>query len=260
MRRKNNNFFLRAGAARISTLFATDIRKTMLLHTSSGRPADIGDNQRALSAFAGSMLLYFVTKRRKVDSLLLLGGGYLLYRAVTGHCPVSAALRTTRRTEASNINIRTSVIVNKPRAEVYAFWRRLENWPLFMRHLENVDELGGNISLWRMKIPGMDEIRWEASIVKDERDAELSWHSAEGSPIENTGKINFSDTPGNATRIDILLSYRAPSGALGEKLSRLLTPSFRARVEEDIRNFKHYFENLGIERRGEPRTARVANE
>jgi uncharacterized membrane protein len=220
----------------------------MRVQASSGRPADIGDDQRALSAFAGSLLLYFVAKRHKIDSLLLLGGGYLLYRAVSGHCPVTAALRTTHRPEASNINIRTSVIVNKPRAEVYAFWRRLENWPLFMRHLENVDELGGNTSVWRLKMPGMDEIRWEASIVKEERDAELSWHSAEGAPIESTGKINFSDTPGNATRIDVLLSYRAPSGALGEKLSRLLTPAFRTRVEEDIRNFKHYFENAGIVR------------
>jgi uncharacterized membrane protein len=137
--------------------------------------------------------------------------------------------------------------VNKPRADVYAFWRRLENWPLFMRHLENVDELDGNTSVWRLNMPGMDEIRWEVRIVKDEKDAELSWHSVPDAAIESTGKINFSDTPGNATRIDVLLSYRAPSGVLGEKLSRLLTPAFRSRVQADIHNFKHYFENAGIE-------------
>ncbi|HEV9035762.1 MAG TPA: SRPBCC family protein [Puia sp.] len=219
----------------------------MRLNTSSGRPADISDDQRAVSAFAGSLLLYFVAKRHRIDSLLMLGGGYLLYRAVSGHCPVSQALKARPRADGSNINIRTSVVVNKPRADVYAFWRRLENWPLFMRHLENVDELDGNRSVWRLNMPGMDEIRWDARVVKEEKDAELSWHSVPGAPIESTGKINFSDTPGDATRIDVLLSYRAPSGALGEKLSRLLTPAFRSRVEEDIRNFKHYFENIGIE-------------
>ena len=219
----------------------------MRLHASSGRPADIGDDQRALSAFAGSLLLYFVAKRHKIDSLLLVGGGYLLYRAVSGHCLVTAALRAKQHADGSNINIRTSVIVNKPRAEVYAFWRRLENWPLFMRHLENVDELDGNTSVWRLNMPGMDEIRWEAKIVKEEKDAELSWHSVPGAAIESTGKINFSVTPGNATRIDVMLSYRAPSGVLGERLSRLLTPAFRNRVQADIHNFKHYFENAGIE-------------
>ena len=218
----------------------------MRLHSFSERPADIGDDQRAISAFAGSLLLYFVARRHKVNSLLLLGGGYLLYRAVSGHCPVTSALRARPRSDGSNINIRTSVVVNKPRGDVYAFWRRLENWPLFMRHLENVDELDGNRSVWRLNLPGMDEIRWEARVVKEEKNAELSWHSVPGAPIESTGKINFSDTPGNATRIDVMLSYRAPVGALGEKLSRLLTPAFRCRVEEDIRNFKHYFENTGI--------------
>lgn len=216
-------------------------------HATSERPTDIGDDQRAVSAFAGSLLLYFVARRHKIDSLLLLGGGYLIYRAISGHCPVTEALRTRPRADGSNINIRTNVVVNKPRAEVYAFWRKLENWPLFMRHLENVDELDGNRSVWRLNMPGMDEIRWDARVVKDEKNAELSWHSVPGAPIENTGKINFSDTPGNATRIDVLLSYRAPEGVLGERLSRLLTPAFRRRVEEDIRNFKHYFENIGIE-------------
>jgi uncharacterized membrane protein len=229
-------------------LFAADGRKTMRLHhASSERQADIGDDQRAVSAFAGSLLLYFVARRHKIDSLLLLGSGYLLYRAVTGHCPVTQALQGRPNSVGSNINIRTSLIVNKPRAEVYAFWRRLENWPLFMRHLENVDELDGKRSVWRLNMPGMDEIRWDARVVKEEKNAELSWHSVPDAAIENTGKINFSDTPGNATRIDVMLSYRAPSGVLGEKLSRLLTPAFRSRVEEDIRNFKHYFENIGIE-------------
>lgn len=217
----------------------------MHLPASSERPADIGDDQRALSAFAGSLLLYFVSKKHKVNSLLLLGGGYLLYRAVSGHCPITAALKRRDRPGA-NVNIRTYVIVNRPREDVYAFWRRLENWPLFMRHLENVDELDDRTSVWKLKMPGMGDIRWEAKIVKDEKDEELSWHSVEGAPLESTGKINFSDTPGGATRIHVLLSYRAPSGVLGEKLSQLLTPAFRNTVEEDIRNFKHYFENAGI--------------
>ena len=168
----------------------------MRLQASSLRPANISDDQRVVSAFAGSLLLYFVAKRHRIDSFLLLGGGFLLYRAVTGNCPVTAALRSrSSADDASNINIRTSVIVNKPRAEVYAFWRRLENWPLFMRHLENVDELDGNTSVWRLNMPGMDEIRWEATIVKDEKDAELSWHSVPGAAIVRGGSSSRPTGP-----------------------------------------------------------------
>ena len=60
----------------------------------SDRPAELSDNKRALSAIAGSLLIYFVTKKHKGDSLLLLAGGYFLYRAVSGHCPVTTALKT----------------------------------------------------------------------------------------------------------------------------------------------------------------------
>jgi uncharacterized membrane protein len=112
-----------------------------------------------------------------------------------------------------------------------------------MQHLESVDELDSRTSRWKMKLPAMGDISWEARIVKDEKDKELTWHSLSGAPIENTGKINFSDTPGGSTRIDVLLSYRAPGGAIGERVARLLTPVFRDRVIDDICNFKYYFEN-----------------
>jgi uncharacterized membrane protein len=211
---------------------------------SSDRQSNVGDNERVISAVAGSLLLYFVTKKHKVESLLLLGGGYLLYRAISGHCPISAALRSEPGvTRSSNVNIRTHIIVNKPRAEVYAFWRRLENWPLFMRHLENVDELDSTTSAWRLRVPGMGDVRWEARIVKEEKNTELSWHSVKGAVIETTAKINFSDTAGDATRVDVMLSYRVPNDAIGERLARMLTPAFREKVYEDIQNFKHYFED-----------------
>lgn len=175
---------------------------------------------------------------------MLLAGGYLMYRAVSGKCPVSDAFRTNGRMHPSNVNIRTQVTVNRPRDEVYAFWRRLENLPLFMRHLESVDELDDTISAWKIKIPGgLGEIRWEAEIVREKQDTELSWRSARGAAIENAGKVYFSDAPSGGTRIDVVISYRAPMGVVGERLSRLLTPIFRDMIEKDIAGFKEFMED-----------------
>jgi uncharacterized membrane protein len=217
--------------------------------TSKAGKADMGQTERTLSAIAGSLVLYYVTKKHKADALLLLGGGYLLYRAVSGHCPIASALhrKAARTGHVSNVNVRTSVVVNRPRAEVYAFWRSLENLPLFMKHLDNVDEIDAVTSAWKVKIPGgMGEVRWEAKMVKEEPGSELSWQSVPGASIENAGKINFSDTPGGATRIDVVISYRAPMGVIGERLSRLLTPVFSNMVERDVKFFKHFMENTSI--------------
>jgi uncharacterized membrane protein len=209
---------------------------------------NIGDNERILSALAGSLLLYATAKKNTVNTLLLLGGGYLLYRAVSGHCAVRQALgaRGGHREEAQagEIKVRTQLIINKPRAEVYAFWRRLENLPLFMRHLEHVDELNAKTSAWKLKLPGgTGDIRWEARIVKEEEGKEFSWHSVAGAPIENTGKINFADTPAQGTRVDIMITYRHPEGIISEGMAQLLTQAFRSKVEEDVRRFKEYIEN-----------------
>src|SRR5258707_3697353 len=150
-------------------------------HTHSHTKTDIGDGQRVLSAIGGSLLVYYVTKKHKADALLLLGGAYLLYRAVSGHCPISASWKTNHpRTHPSNVNVRTHVIVNKPREQVYAFWRSFENWPLFMRHLGNVDELDKVTSAWTLKMPGVGDIRWEANIVREEQATDLSLSSVPG--------------------------------------------------------------------------------
>lgn len=206
----------------------------------------LGKTERALSAIGGSLLIYFVSRKHKRESLLLAAGGYMLYRAISGNCPVSRVINSDGRDRRpSNVNVRTQVTVNAPRSEVYAFWRRLENLPLFMKHLDSVDELSDAVSAWKVKIPGgLGDVRWEAEIIKDIRDTELSWQSARGASIENAGKINFSDAPSGGTRIDVMVSYRAPMGVVGERLSRLLTPVFRGLIEKDIMGFKHYLEDL----------------
>ena len=190
-------------------------------------------------------MLYLISRKHKRESLLLLAGGYLMYRAVSGKCPVSDAFRNNARMHPNNVNVRTQVTVNRPREEVYAFWRRLENLPLFMRHVESVDELDDTVSAWKIRIPGgLGEIRWEAEIVRDLENKELSWRSVPGAAIRNAGKINFSDTPGQGTRIDALISYHAPLGAFGEGISHLLTPLFSEMIENDILGFKRYIEDI----------------
>ena len=214
------------------------------MNTAAQRPPNIvGDKERIVSALAGSLLVFATTRKHTVNTLLLLGGGYLLYRAVTGRCVVSEAISRGRSGALSNeIKVRTHFVVNRPRPEVYAFWRRLENLPLFMTHLEHVDELDQKTSAWRLQLPGGGDIRWEARMIKDERDTELSWHSVEGAAIRNTGKINFSDTPGKGTRIDAMVLYGVQPGPIGDRIAAMLTPSFQRRVEEDIHRYKEYLE------------------
>jgi uncharacterized membrane protein len=214
--------------------------------THGGSFVNVSRPERIISAIAGGLLLYHTIRKHKAGSLLLLGGGYLAYRAMTGHCPVYA-MRDERSHGPKNINIRTSVVVNRPRYEVYSFWRHLENLPLFMKHLESVREIDDRTSSWVAKLPGgLGMLHWNAEIVKDVKDSEISWKSLPDASIENAGKVNFTDTPSKGTRIDVMITYRAPLGSIGEEVSRLLTPATRHSIRKDIVGFKHVMENVGV--------------
>jgi uncharacterized membrane protein len=215
------------------------------LEITPAAPVNVGRIERILSAIAGSLILYRTVKKGKAETLLAIAGGYLVYRAVSGHCPArSLCERTVSTAQGRNINIRTHVIVSRPRTEVYTYWRTLENLPLFMKHITMIRQTDDKQSTWTIGVPGgLGTIQWDAEIVREEEGAEISWHSLAGASIENAGKINFSDTPGKGTRIDVLISYRAPLGMVGEGVSRLLTPLFRDRIKSDILSFKRHMED-----------------
>ena len=170
-------------------------------------------------------------------------GAGLLIRGVTGFCPVYNHFDIDGN-KTTSVNIRSTVIVNKPRNEVYAFWRRLENLPLFMRHLESVEEIDETRSHWIAKMPNNPvTLKWDAEIVKDDENSLLSWQSLPGSTIENAGKVEFRNALGDrGTELRIMITYRPPAGNIGTQVARLFNPMFEKIVKEDVTNFKQFIE------------------
>lgn len=205
---------------------------------------NVGRAERLLSVLGGGYLLYDAVSQKKASIVQGLAGSYLLLRGFTGFCPLYQAVgKTELDFRTQNINIKTALTVNRPRDQVYAFWRRLENLPVFMKHLKSVVVSDESISEWRAVVPGaLGTIMWKSQIVRDDPGALLSWQSLPGSAIENTGKITFSDAGKFGTEIHVVISYHAPLGLLGEKTIRLFNPIFEGMVKEDIRNFKRYME------------------
>ncbi len=180
------------------------------------------------------------------NSILMLAGSYLVYRGLTGNCPLYTRLSKIGIKKASNINIRTMLIVNKPRKWVYEFWRKLENLPLFMTHLSKVEEIDEKRSHWEAGLPGnIAKISWDAEIVNDEPGHMTAWRSVPGSMIDMTGKVEFSDTPGNdGTIIKVTISYQPPKNAIASTVAKLLTPAFEKLVRDDVAKFKEYAESI----------------
>jgi len=210
---------------------------------------NVGQGERIASAAIGAWLLssslHNLTKHPLGSLVKLALGGVLLYRGASGHCPLYESMGKTRGVSSTPaINIRTSLIVNKPKDEVYAFWRKLENLPLFMKHLASVTEIDSKHSHWEAVIPGnIGRVKWNAEIVKEEPGYLIGWQSIPNSMINNAGKVTFHEASnGQGTELEVVISYHPPAGELGASLAKTLNPVFEKLIRQDVMNFKEYIE------------------
>ncbi len=227
----------------------TALQQTTMQNGSAEKqdPINLEWPERYVSIAAGVKLAFsgltHIFKSPFTSIIKMGAGGYLLNRGVTGHCELYTRMGKIS-TEPINTNIRTSFTVNKPRQEVYEFWRKLDNLPLFMNHLESVEILDDKRSHWVLKLPtNLTTVSWDAEIVKDEPGEMIGWSSLPDSAIDNAGKVRFKDgsEPGT-TLVDVVISYQPPAGGLGTGISHILNPVFKNMVETDVRNFKQYMD------------------
>jgi uncharacterized membrane protein len=214
--------------------------------TGSKLSVNVGKVERMASIIGGSLLIYqaFKTGEKKYQLPAALAGLYLFSRGATGHDTFYSLIGKQKLPDTvKNINIITKVSVNRPRMEVYNFWRKLSNLPLFMEHLKQVEVLDDKRSHWTAKVPGhLGEIEWDAEIVKEIEGELLGWNSLPGATIHNAGKVEFRDINGYGTELHVVITYRAPFGDVGEGIASLLNPVVKKMIIKDIKGFKRYIE------------------
>ena len=136
-------------------------------------------------------------------------------------------------------SIHTALTIDKPRAELYAFWRRLENLPRFMKNLIEVTDLGDGRSHWVGKSALGLKGQWDAEIVEEREGRFLSWRSLPGSMISNAGTVSFEESPnGRGTIVRITMDVGTGLGKVASKLGG----ANQQEVREDLRRFKELME------------------
>ena len=130
----------------------------------------------------------------------------------------------------------------EPRA-VYDFWRRLENLPRFMKHLEHVEEFDDRRSHWVARAPLGTEVEWDAEITDDVPGERIAWSSTQGSQIWNAGEVTFQRAPGDrGTEVHVRLEYAPPGGPVGAAIARLLGEEPKNQIKGDLRRLKQVIE------------------
>jgi uncharacterized membrane protein len=144
--------------------------------------------------------------------------------------------------DARAITVRTSITIKRDPGEVYRFWRRLDNLPLFMRHVDRVSESDGH-SVWRAHGPAKARLEWEAELVADREGERLAWRSLEGATIPNRGAVEFRRAPRDqGTEVHLELGFEPPLGALGASIARLFDEVPEIQFKNDLRRLKQILE------------------
>ena len=142
-----------------------------------------------------------------------------------------------------------AVTINKPPSEVHAFFRKLENLPRFMEHLESVRSTGDRRSHWTANGPAGRSVEWDAEVIAVTPNELIEWRSVEGSDMHNSGVARFTPAPGlRGTEVHLEMEYDSPGGKLGETVAKLLGEDPVQQVKDDLRRFKQVLETGEIVR------------
>ncbi|HEX7338160.1 MAG TPA: SRPBCC family protein [Gemmatimonadales bacterium] len=208
--------------------------------------ATLGSRQRpggaagtALRVAGAVLALYALTRGGRVGSLLkTVGTGLLLGGLGKGGAGIPGVARGDRRRA---VDIQKSLVIEAPVEQVYAFWSNYENFPLFMSHVREVEDLGGGRSHWSVSGPGGVPIEWDAVLTQQSPGEAIAWRSEPGSMLENAGVIRFTPTDGG-TRVDLRLCYHPPAGGAGQAVAELIGTDPRAKLNEDLGRMKSLLE------------------
>jgi uncharacterized membrane protein len=136
-----------------------------------------------------------------------------------------------------------TVTVNKPRAELYAFWRDFRNLGRVLENIERVEVGDDQRSHWVIRAPAGRTVEWDSRITEDEPDRAIAWESVEGGDIKNTGRIEFSDAaPGRGTLVTATIVYDPPGGDVGKLIAKLFQKEPKVQARRDLRRFKQLME------------------
>ncbi|ADI13280.1 cyclase/dehydrase [Truepera radiovictrix DSM 17093] len=178
-------------------------------------------------------------------TLFIAAGAYLIYKGLSSDDEdhtYTYDTRSEKQSRGKGVQVRESIVVNKPVSELYAYWRKLENLPRIMSHLESVTEMGTR-SHWKAKGPLGMSPEWDATITDERKDETISWRSLEGSEVPNEGTVRFIKRGDSSTEILVSLTYHPPLGPVGAAVAKLFGEEPSQQIRDDLQNFKQSVES-----------------
>lgn len=153
-----------------------------------------------------------------------------------------APVATSKTAKPDRALFAETVTINRPARELYDFWRDPTNLTRVMENICSIEPIDGTRSRWTVKAPAGRRVSWEAVITEDVPGERITWQSAEGADVANSGRIEFKDAGDRGTVVRATIAYDPPGGAVGQLIAKLFQREPRIQSRRDLRRFKQLME------------------
>jgi uncharacterized membrane protein len=137
-----------------------------------------------------------------------------------------------------------SIDVQAPVEVCYGIWTQFEQFPRFMKNVEEVHYKGDTRQMhWRVKGPMGSHVSWDAEIDTLESNKVVSWHSVRDADVSQAGAVRFEPLDAQQTRVKVVIEYHPPAGMAGQVIANLFSNPQKM-LEEDLNHFKQLAETV----------------
>jgi uncharacterized membrane protein len=137
--------------------------------------------------------------------------------------------------------LESAIEVAVPVSVAYNQWTQFEEFPQFMRGVDEVRQLDDTRLHWVASVGGR-RAEWDAKILEQHPDRQISWISEDGK--KNRGTVTFESLGEDRTLIRLTLSYQTEGFVEAVGSAAGLD---RRRIEGDLVRFKELIEGRGRE-------------
>ena len=135
--------------------------------------------------------------------------------------------------------VEESVVVHVPVRTAYDQWTQFEDFPLFMKDVDLVEQIDPTRLHWKTSMRGVTR-EWNAVITEQIPDARVAWESEDGA--RNAGVVTFHELEDETTKVMLQLDFE-PEGVLEHYADAVGVVEQRAK--KDLEAFKGFIEQRG---------------
>lgn len=136
------------------------------------------------------------------------------------------------------IDVRKTIEIAAPPAEVFAFFADQERWPEWMSSVREVRAEGDGRTHWVVDGPAGVPVEWDAVTTAMIANELIAWKTLPGAVVHHIGRIEFIPTPTGGTRVDIRMRYEPPAASAGHAVATVFGVDPRSQLDADLERLK----------------------